>query len=236
MEAGRPDSITREKLEVLRKHGISRISVNPQTMKQKTLDIIGRHHTVEDTIKSFKLARELGFENINMDLIMGLPDEDINDVRNTMEVLKELDPDNITIHSLAIKRAAKLTIFKDRFKDMQMINTKEHMDLCEKYCKEMGLNPYYLYRQKGMAGNMENVGYAKEGKAGVYNILIMEEKQTIIALGAGASTKLVLKEVNEDGNRKIARVENVKDVKNYLERVDEMIQRKIDKMEEVKWH
>ena len=205
-------------------------------MKQKTLDIIGRHHTVEDTIKSFKLARELGFENINMDLIMGLPDEDINDVRNTMEVLKELDPDNITIHSLAIKRAAKLTIFKDRFKDMQMINTKEHMDLCEKYCKEMGLNPYYLYRQKGMAGNMENVGYAKEGKAGVYNILIMEEKQTIIALGAGASTKLVLKEVNEDGNRKIARVENVKDVKNYLERVDEMIQRKIDKMEEVKWH
>ncbi|MEE1009969.1 MAG: coproporphyrinogen dehydrogenase HemZ [Agathobacter sp.] len=236
VEAGRPDSITREKLEVLRKHGISRISVNPQTMKQKTLDIIGRHHTVEDTIKSFKLARELGFENINMDLIMGLPDEDINDVRNTMEVLKELDPDNITIHSLAIKRAAKLTIFKDRFKDMQMINTKEHMDLCEKYCKEMGLNPYYLYRQKGMAGNMENVGYAKEGKAGVYNILIMEEKQTIIALGAGASTKLVLKEVNEDGNRKIARVENVKDVKNYLERVDEMIQRKIDKMEEVKWH
>ena len=236
MEAGRPDSITREKLEVLRKHGISRISVNPQTMKQKTLDIIGRHHTVEDTIKSFKLARELGFENINMDLIMGLPDEDIKDVRNTMEVLKELDPDNITIHSLAIKRAAKLTIFKDRFKDMQMINTKEHMDLCEKYCKEMGLNPYYLYRQKGMAGNMENVGYAKEGKAGVYNILIMEEKQTIIALGAGASTKLVLKEVNEDGNRKIARVENVKDVKNYLERVDEMIQRKIDKMEEVKWH
>ena len=160
----------------------------------------------------------------------------INDVRNTMEVLKELDPDNITIHSLAIKRAAKLTIFKDRFKDMQMINTKEHMDLCEKYCKKMGLNPYYLYRQKGMAGNMENVGYAKEGKAGVYNILIMEEKQTIIALGAGASTKLVLKEVNEDGNRKIARVENVKDVKNYLERVDEMIQRKIDKMEEVKWH
>lgn len=236
VEAGRPDSITREKLEVLRKNGISRISVNPQTMKQATLDIIGRHHTVEDTIRSYKLARELGFDNINMDLIMGLPEENIEDVRHTMEVLKELDPDNITIHSLAIKRAAKLTIFKDRYQDMEMINTQEHMDLCEEYCRKMGLTPYYLYRQKGMAGNMENVGYAKPGMAGVYNILIMEEKQTIIALGAGASTKFVLPEKNADGNQRIVRVENVKDVKNYLERIDEMIQRKIDKMEEIKWH
>ena len=205
-------------------------------MKQETLDIIGRHHTVEDTIRSYKLARELGFDNINMDLIMGLPEENIEDVRHTMEVLKELDPDNITIHSLAIKRAAKLTIFKDRYQDMEMINTQEHMDLCEEYCRKMGLTPYYLYRQKGMAGNMENVGYAKPGMAGVYNILIMEEKQTIIALGAGASTKFVLPEKNADGNQRIVRVENVKDVKNYLERIDEMIQRKIDKMEEIKWH
>ena len=226
VEAGRPDSITREKLETLRNNGITRISVNPQTMKQETLDIIGRWHTVEDTINSFKLAREVGFTNINMDLIMGLPEETIDDVRNTMEVLKELDPDNITVHSLAIKRAARLTVFKDRYKDMEMINTQEHMDLCGKYCHEMGLEPYYLYRQKGMAGNMENVGYAKAGKAGVYNILIMEEKQTIVALGAGASTKLVLPEVNEDGNRRIIRVENVKDVTNYLERIDEMIDRK----------
>ena len=221
VEAGRPDSITREKLETLKANGISRISVNPQTMKQKTLDIIGRHHTVEDTINSFKLARETGFDNINMDLIMGLPEETIDDVRKTMEIIKELAPDNVTVHSLAVKRAARLTIFKDRYQDMQMINTQEHMDLCARYCEEMGLEPYYLYRQKGMAGNMENVGYALPGKAGVYNILIMEEKQTIIGCGAGTTTKRLFAE--ED---RIERAENVKDVEQYIARIDEMIERK----------
>lgn len=220
VEAGRPDSITKEKLQVLRNNGISRISINPQTMKQETLDIIGRHHTVEQTIESFKLARSLGFDNINMDLIMGLPEEDIEDVRHTMEVLQELDPDNITIHSLAIKRAARLNIFKDRYESMQMVNTQEHMDLCADYCAKMGLSPYYLYRQKGMAGNMENVGYAKPGKAGVYNVLIMEERQTIIACGAGASTKKVCP------GGAIERCENVKDVSLYMKRIDEMIMRK----------
>lgn len=220
VEAGRPDSITKEKLQVLRHNGISRISINPQTMKQETLDIIGRHHTVEQTIESFKLARSLGFDNINMDLIMGLPEENIDDVRHTMEVLKELDPDNITIHSLAIKRAARLNIFKDRYESMQMVNTQEHMDLCAEYCAQMGLSPYYLYRQKGMAGNMENVGYAKPGKAGVYNVLIMEERQTIIACGAGASTKKVCP------GGAIERCENVKDVSLYMKRIDEMIMRK----------
>ena len=232
VEAGRPDSITREKLMALKKNGISRISVNPQTMKQETLDIIGRHHTVEDTIESFKLARELGFDNINMDLIMGLPEESIDDVKHTMEVIKELNPDNVTIHSLAIKRAARLTIFKDRYQDMQMVNTQEHMSVCEKYCKEVGLEPYYLYRQKGMAGNMENVGYAKAGKAGVYNILIMEEKQTIVACGAGASTKRVWAEPNPDGTHRIERCENVKDVGQYIDRIDEMIERKQKLFEE----
>ena len=226
VEAGRPDSITREKLETLKKNGITRISVNPQTMKQETLDIIGRRHTVEQTLECYRLAREVGMDNINMDLIMGLPNETIEDVRHTMEVMKELRPDNITIHSLAVKRAARLNIFKDYYKDMEMINTAEHMDLCAVFCAEMGLEPYYLYRQKGMAGNMENVGYALPGKAGVYNILIMEEKQTIMALGAGASTKLVLSDINEDGNHLIERVENVKDVKSYIARIDEMIARK----------
>lgn len=226
VEAGRPDSITREKLLALKKNGISRISVNPQTMKQQTLDIIGRHHTVDDTINSFKLARELGFDNINMDLIMGLPEETLDDVRHTMELVKELAPDNVTIHSLAVKRAARLTIFKDRYSDMQMVNTQEHMDLCAAYCKQMGLEPYYLYRQKGMAGNMENVGYAAKGKAGVYNILIMEEKQTIVACGAGASTKRVWPIPNPDGTHRIDRCENVKDVGQYITRIDEMIERK----------
>ena len=186
VEAGRPDSITREKLLALKKNGISRISVNPQTMKQQTLD----------------------------------------DVRHTMELVKELAPDNVTIHSLAVKRAARLTIFKDRYSDMQMVNTQEHMDLCAAYCKQMGLEPYYLYRQKGMAGNMENVGYAAKGKAGVYNILIMEEKQTIVACGAGASTKRVWSVPNPDGTHRIDRCENVKDVGQYIARIDEMIERK----------
>ncbi len=226
VEAGRPDSITRDKLEVIKKNGIQRISVNPQTMKQQTLDIIGRHHTVDQTIERFKLAREVGIENINMDLIMGLPEESLEDVRNTMEIVKELAPDNVTVHSLAVKRAARLTIFKDRYQDMQMINTQEHMDLCAGYCAEMGLEPYYLYRQKGMAGNMENVGYALPGKAGVYNILIMEEKQTIVACGAGASTKRVWPVPNPDGTHRIDRCENVKDVAQYIARIDEMIGRK----------
>lgn len=221
VEAGRPDSITREKLAVLRKHDISRISINPQTMKQETLDFIGRHHTVAQTIESFQMARELGFDNINMDLIVGLPEEKIEDVRETMEQIKKLNPDNLTVHSLAIKRAARLRMFRDEHADMHIYNSWETIDMTAEYAKEMGMEPYYLYRQKNMAGNFENVGYARTGKAGIYNILIMEEKQSIMALGAGASTKYVF----EHGKR-IERVENVKDIKNYLERIDEMIERK----------
>lgn len=230
VEAGRPDSITREKLAVLRKHDISRISINPQTMKQETLDFIGRHHTVQQTIESFNMARELGFDNINMDLIVGLPEERIEDVRETMEQIKKLRPDNLTVHSLAIKRAAKLRMFRDEHADMYIYNSWETIDMTAEYAKEMGMEPYYLYRQKNMAGNFENVGYATPGKAGIYNILIMEEKQSIMALGAGASTKYVL-----DHGKRIERVENVKDIKNYLERIDEMIDRK-RKMEEKLWH
>lgn len=236
VEAGRPDSITREKLEVLHKWGIDRISINPQTMKDETLKLIGRHHTVEQTIESYKMAREVGFDDINMDLILGLPGETLEDVRNTMEQIKVLNPDNLTVHSLALKRAARLNICKDEYKDFEMVNTQEHMDLVYSYCKELDLKPYHLYRQKSMAGNLENVGYAKSGKAGVYNILIMEEKQTIMALGAGATTKFVFKpEEDSELDMRMERVENVKDVKNYLERVDEMIERKIRKMNEIGW-
>lgn len=166
-----------------------------------------------------------------MDLIMGLPEETIEDVKATFERLKVLNPDNITVHSLALKRAARLNMFKEDYKDLKMVNTQEHLDVAQKAAEEMGLTPYYLYRQKNMAGNFENVGYAKPGKAGVYNVLIMEEKQTIMALGAGATTKFVF----ENGHR-MERVENVKDITNYLTRVDEMIARKIKKMEEISWH
>ena len=219
VEAGRPDSITREKLEVLRAHGISRISINPQTMNQKTLDIIGRRHTVEQTVDAFHLARELGFDNINMDLIVGLPGEEYEQVEHTMKEVTALDPDSITVHSLAVKRAARLNMFKDQYKEMTFTNNQQIMEMTARYAYQAGHSPYYLYRQKNMAGNFENVGYAKPDSAGIYNILIMEEKQSILALGAGATSKKVC------GDR-IERTENVKDIKNYVERIDEMIERK----------
>lgn len=221
IEAGRPDSITKEKLEVLKNYPVSRISVNPQTMNQVTLDIIGRRHTVEETKQAFLLARELGFDNINMDLIVGLPGEDRAMVESTLQQVRELSPDSLTVHSLAVKRAARLNIFKDQYQEMTFENNQEIMDLTMKCAYEMGMGPYYLYRQKNMKGNFENVGYAKVDKAGIYNILIMEEKQPIIALGAGGSSKLVF-----DGGQRIERVENVKDVTNYISRIDEMIERK----------
>ena len=219
VEAGRPDSITREKLEVLRKHGISRISINPQTMTQSTLDIIGRRHTVEQTVEAFHLARELGFDNINMDLIVGLPGEEYEQVEHTMKEVTALDPDSITVHSLAVKRAARLNMFKDQDKEMTFTNNQQIMEMTARYAYQAGHSPYYLYRQKNMAGNFENVGYAKPDSAGIYNILIMEEKQSILALGAGATSKKVSGEL-------IERTENVKDIKNYVERIDEMIERK----------
>ncbi len=220
VEAGRPDSITADKLKTLKTHGISRISINPQTMQQKTLDLIGRRHTVEQIKEAYHLARELGFDDINMDLILGLPQETIDDVRSTMEEIKALGPDNVTVHSLAIKRAARLNIFWEQYSHMQMENSDEIMAVAAKTAGELGLFPYYLYRQKNMAGNLENVGYAAPGKEGIYNILIMEEKQSIVAVGAGATTKAV----RPDG--RIERADNVKDVDLYLSRVDEMIERK----------
>ncbi|MFR1113933.1 MAG: coproporphyrinogen dehydrogenase HemZ [Blautia sp.] len=221
VEAGRPDSLSREKLEAIRRHPVTRISVNPQTMNDRTLEIIGRRHTVAQTVEAFGLARDCGFDNINMDLIVGLPGESKLEVAHTLEEVQKLDPDSLTVHSLAVKRAARLNMFRDQYREMTFENNQEIMDMTTWCAYEMGMGPYYLYRQKNMAGNFENVGYAKVDKAGIYNILIMEEKQPIIALGAGGSTKLVF-----DHGRRIERVENVKDVSNYIARVDEMIERK----------
>lgn len=221
VEAGRPDSITADKLQVLRDFGVTRISINPQTMKQETLELIGRRHSVEDVRRQFHLARELGFDNINMDLIIGLPEEGLSDVQATMEAVAALGPDSITVHSLAIKRAARLNTMKEVYKDLKITGTQEMMDLTADYARRMGLEPYYLYRQKNMAGNFENVGYAAPGKACIYNVLIMEEKQTIIGCGAGTTTKRVI-----PGENRIERCENVKEVAQYIERIDEMIGRK----------
>ena len=221
VEAGRPDSITEEKLKVLASHGISRISINPQTMNQKTLDLIGRRHTVENVKEKFHMARALGFDNINMDLIMGLPGEDLDDVKHTLEEIEALKPDSLTVHSLAIKRAARLNMFKEEYADLKISNTPEMIALSEACARRMGMEPYYLYRQKNMAGNFENVGYSLPGKACLYNILIMEELATIVACGAGTTTKVVFPSENRR-----ERCENVKEVEQYISRIDEMIGRK----------
>lgn len=220
VESGRADSITYEKLLAMKEGGVTRISVNPQTMKQETLDLIGRKHTVEQVKEAFALAREAGFSNINMDLILGLPGETAEDVRNTMAEIKKLAPDSLTVHSLAIKRASRLNRWIEENGISLLNNTEETMGITMEGAGEMGLLPYYLYRQKNMSGNFENVGYAKEGKFGIYNILIMEEKQTIAALGAGS----ISKRVYADG--RIERCDNVKDVGLYIEKIDEMIERK----------
>lgn len=220
VEAGRADSITPEKLDVLQKYGVTRISVNPQTMKQETLKLIGRQHTVEQVKDAFHLAREKGVSNINMDLILGLPGEDAADVAATIEAVKNLSPDSLTVHSLAIKRASRLHQWITENGISMLNNTDETMQIAEQGAADMDMKPYYLYRQKNMSGNFENVGYARAGKEGLYNIAIMEEVQDIIACGAGTVSKRLFE------NGRIERCDTVKDVALYIEKIDEMIERK----------
>ena len=223
VEAGRPDSITKKKLEVLKKWGVDRISINPQTMQQRTLDLIGRGHTVEQINQAFDLARQTGHNNINMDIIIGLPGETPDDVQDTLEKIKHLNPDSLTVHTLALKRAARLNTEKELYKGIEAKDVPGMLKVSMEFARDNGYIPYYLYRQKNMADNLENIGYARYGKEGLYNILIMEEKQTILALGAGGVSKFVFR----DGGR-IERVENVKSLVDYISRTDEMIKRKED--------
>ena len=221
VEAGRPDTINREILEVIKKHGVDRISINPQTMNDETLQKVGRKHSVNDIIECFQLARELGFDNINMDIILGLVDENLEMVENTLKQIEKLSPESLTVHTLAVKRTSKLKENIDDYELTQFDEMTKMIDLSMKYAKKMGLNPYYMYRQKHMLGNLENIGYAKEGYECIYNIQIMEERQSNIALGAGSITKFVYTDEN-----RIERVENVKNLEQYIDRVDEMINRK----------
>ncbi|MCM1498606.1 MAG: coproporphyrinogen dehydrogenase HemZ [Clostridium sp.] len=221
VECGRPDSITEDKLKVLKSLGVGRISINPQTMSDETLQLIGRAHTVEQTVEAFAFARGIGFTNINMDMILGLPGEEIANVRHTLSEINRLMPDSLTVHSLAIKRAANLNIEMERYHRLIKGSTDEMLIAADECARQMGMNPYYLYRQKNIPGKLENIGYAIPGKECLYNILIMEEKMDILAVGAGASSKLVFHSEN-----RIERVENVKNVDDYIRRIDEMIERK----------
>ncbi len=223
VECGRPDSITEGKLKALVKSGCGRISINPQSMQQKTLELIGRAHRPEDINRAFALAKDAGVEIINADLIAGLPSEKPEDMADSLQKIIALGPQNITVHTLAVKRGSKL-IEQDKDMSYNAGNTVSEM-LFESFgaLEKAGYAPYYLYRQKHMAGNMENTGWSLPGCESIYNIRIMEEDQTIIALGAGGVSKIYYPE--ED---RIERVANVSNYEIYTERIREMIKRKED--------
>lgn len=217
LEAGRPDTITEEKLIEAKNGGVNRISINPQTMNEETLKKVGRNHTPDMVKDCFNLARKTGFDNINMDLIAGLPDETAEMFYYSIEELIKLNPENITVHSMAVKRSSDFNHGGGSLSQADEID--KMLSYAQKRMSETGRKPYYMYRQKNISGNLENVGYAKDGYMSTYNVNIMEEKQTIIALGGGGSSKIVM------GDR-IERVFNFKDPKEYIIRFDEILQKK----------
>ena len=226
VECGRPDSITSEKLQTMKTYDVTRISINPQTMNDDTLKMIGRGHTSAQVIEKFNLARRMGFNDINMDMIIGLPGEGIKEVLHTKNEILKLKPDSLTVHGLSLKRAS---ILYENFILKKGIQVKKQEELAQMYeesrilAQELGLHPYYMYRQKNMVGNMENLGYSRKGAECIYNIEMIEDKQTIIALGADAVSKVVFLDEN-----RIERFANIKDIKEYCNRIDEMIQGKIN--------
>ena len=251
VEAGRPDTISKEKLLIMKKYGVTRISINPQSFNQKTLDLIGRKHTVKDVKEKFKLARSLGFDNINMDIILGLPNEHLFDVLRTLNEIRKLKPDSLTVHSLALKRAARLNFELEAWTENYYLAgvgrrglaelartfvgaslTSANNGTCaelkeghreidkmfrwsERLAKFLHLNAYYLYRQKNIAGNLENVGYAKDGKECIYNIMMMSERHSVYGFGTGTTKEVFY----ENGGKRIESEEGYKSVIDYCERV-----------------
>ena len=220
VEAGRPETLTAEKLAVMRARCVTRVSVNPQTFKQETLDLIGRRHTVQDIFAAYRLVRDSGEFDVNMDLITMLPGESFEDLQHSIEVAIDLAPENITVHSLSIKRGS---IFAENRYDNFSDGLAERMsDFARNALEKAGYRPYYMYRQKNTSGRLENIGYARSGKVCKYNIDIMEETHDIYASGAGAISKRIF------GNGRIERLAEVKEIKGYLDRIEEMIAKKID--------
>ena len=256
VEAGRPDSLTENKLALLKAHSVGRISINPQTFRQETLDLIGRKHSVESVVERFYEARALGFDNINMDLILGLPSERLSDVEESLRRIHALSPDNLTVHSLAVKRAARLKTEENKYRGAYQAGASSEEFPLEKNftlsyipswkkrkgrsemewmmlsamqtAEELSLYPYYLYRQKNMAGNLENIGFSKEGKECLYNIFMMEEKHTVFGVGAGSSSKILF------GNGRLERVDNGKDFRSYMEHFTEYQEKKRRVLEELR--
>ncbi|OOB80259.1 MAG: coproporphyrinogen dehydrogenase HemZ [Epulopiscium sp. Nuni2H_MBin003] len=219
VEAGRPETITLNKLKIMKKYNVSRISINPQSMVQSTLDLIGRTHSVDDVYTAFLNAQAVGFDNINMDIIVGLPEENIQHIQYTLDCMDKLSPTNITVHTLAIKTASTLKYDQEKYNLAQSNIIKDMLEYTQDYMKCHEFKPYYLYRQKNILGNFENVGYTKEGYSCIYNIQIIEEVQTILAMGAGGASKFI-------SNNILQRFINVKGVEEYIARIDEMIEKK----------
>ena len=217
LEAGRPDTITYEKMELSKKYGVNRLSINPQTMHDETLERIGRKHSVEMFLDAFKIARNVGFSNINTDLIAGLPGESFSDFKESIDKICELNPEDVTVHSMCVKRAARLNETGEKLTEYKEMN--KMLDYASEKMAEIGKEPYYMYRQKNISGNLENVGYSGPEHMSSYNINIMEEAQTIIALGGGGSSKIVM------GDR-IERVVNFKEPYEYIRRFDEILDKK----------
>nr|WP_312575870.1 coproporphyrinogen dehydrogenase HemZ [Sedimentibacter sp.] len=219
-EAGRPDTISEEKLLCLKSNFVNRISINPQTMKADTLKNIGREHSANEICDKYNLARRIGFNSINMDIILGLPDEDEKDAEHTIDEILKLQPENITVHSLSYKTGSILR--KDNVhqlsKEYKLL--KDMHDIVERKCIIAGYNPYYLYRQKNIKGNLENVGYTIDNKESIYNIVIIEEIETILACGAGVSSKIFTAKNRHEP------VYNFKGLEEYSLRIEEILDKK----------
>lgn len=222
VEAGRPDTVDRSKLEALLKGGVTRISINPQTLQDHVLENIGRRHTAQQTVDAFRLAREVGFDNINMDLIVGLPGDTYESFCDTIEKVLALDPENVTVHSLALKRSSHITQSGEINKaHADAALADRMMAYAEKRLTEHGLEPYYLYRQSRMAGNLENTGWAKPGFVCAYNIFTMDETETVLACGAGGVSKL-----KDPYSEELSRIFNFKYSYEYISRYGEILERK----------
>ena len=222
VEAGRPDTITKGKLRIIKRYGVRRISINPQSTKDETLIRIGRSHNNKQLRESFLWSKEVGIKEINANVIAGLPQESLDDFAKTLDDVIEYDPTNVTVHTLALKRTSRISAENKNYNYIVEADIDGMLKLARSRLKAAGYTPYYLYRQKNMLGLGENIGFAKKGTEGLYNHRIMDERQTVIALGAGGISKLYV----EDENR-LERVPNVSNYIEYINRVDEMKERKI---------
>ena len=216
VEAGRPDTITEEKLAALRRGGVTRISVNPQTMEDKVLAAIGRRHTAEDIRRAMELVDRTGFDHVNMDLIAGLPEDTPEGFRRTLDQVTGFGTDNVTIHTLSLKKGSRITLEGTRIPTVEEVSAM--LDYADPALRRSGFAPYYLYRQKYMSGSFENVGWCRSGGTGWYNIYIMEELHSILSLGAGGSTKMV-----DPVRNRIERVFNLKYPQEYIQRPEKIL-------------